>query len=82
VLNDPVHGIADQLIPLVHAYDHLDDVAMPLAWFRGNSPGLTVLVDLAHHAHARPVDHALLDTYPQTSALNWLRALAELALAI
>lgn len=75
VLNDPVHGIANQLSPLVYAYDRLDDVAMPLAWFRGHSPGLTVLADLAHHAHARPVDHGMLDTYPQTPALHWLRAL-------
>lgn len=69
------HGVADQLAPLVHAYDHLTDVATPLAWFRGNSPGLTVLADLARQAHEHPLDHALLDTYPQTPALHWLRAL-------
>lgn len=75
LITDPVHGIADQLTPLVHAYDHLDDVATPLAWFRGHSPGLQVLSDLARLAHHRPIDQDLLDAYPPSPAVHWLRAL-------
>lgn len=75
IISCPTRGIAGQLAPLENAFDHLDNVATPLAWIRGTSPGLQILADLASRAHDERLDHAVLDAYPQTAGLHWLRAL-------
>ncbi|ODU05018.1 MAG: hypothetical protein ABS81_08690 [Pseudonocardia sp. SCN 72-86] len=73
-LTDPERGIAEQLTPLIHAFDQIGKPHLVMAWL-GGPTGSGRLHELAALAHDEPITHQLLDRYPQTFDLHRLRDL-------
>jgi hypothetical protein len=70
VLTNPEHGIAEQLTPLINAFDDVGKPRSVIEWLNA-SPGSLLLHELAVRAHHEAITHELLDRYPQTNDLAW-----------
>ena len=75
ILTHPDHGIAEQLAPLIDAYQQVRKPDHLMQWLNTPQPGTVLLAELAIRAHSEPVTHDLLDSYPQTYTLHRLRDL-------
>ena len=75
ILTHPDHGIAEQLAPLIDAYQQVRKPDHVMQWLNTPQPGTVLLAELAIRAHSEPVTHDLLDSYPQTYTLHRLRDL-------
>lgn len=75
ILTHPENGIAEQLAPLLNAYQHVRNPNQVMQWLKTPGPGTGLLHELGILAHSEPITHDLLDNYPQNYALHRLRDL-------